>query len=104
MNSTDLMKPTDEEILISQEWSSSLFSSDVSNLAFSFFYDGNLSSSLIGNWQLSQFAEQLDKFRKRRSLVLFDLETGLELRCLLTEYTDYPALEWVVFLRTKAMI
>ena len=36
MNSTDLMKPTDEEILISQEWSSSLFSSDVSNLAFSF--------------------------------------------------------------------
>lgn len=101
MNSTDLMKPTDEEILISQEWSSSLFSSDVSNLAFSFFYDGNLSSSLIGNWQLSQFAEQLDKFRKRRSLVLFDLETGLELRCLLTEYTDYPALEWVVFFENK---
>ena len=101
MSSTNLMKPTDEEISISKEWSSSLFSSDVSNLAFSFFYDGNLSSSLIGNWQLNQYAEQLDKCRKRRSLVLFDLETGLELQCLLTEYTDYPALEWVVFFENK---
>ena len=97
MNSTDLMKPTTEEISISKEWSSSLFSSDLSNLAFSFLYDGNLSSDLIESWQLNQFAEQLDKFRKRHSLVLFDSETGLELQCLLTEYTDDPALEWVVF-------
>ena len=36
MNSTDLMKPTTEEISISKEWSSSLFSSDLSNLAFLF--------------------------------------------------------------------
>ncbi len=101
MNSTDLMKPTTEEISISKEWSSSLFSSDLSNLAFSFLYDGNLSSDLIESWQLNQFAEQLDKFRKRHSLVLFDSETGLELQCLLTEYTDYPALEWVVFFENK---
>ena len=101
MNSKDLMKPTSEEISISKGWASNLFSPDASNLAFTFSYGGKPSSVLIENWHLDQFTEQLDEFRERRSLVFFDSETGLELRCLLTEYTNYPALEWVVFFENK---
>ena len=101
MNSKDLMKPTSEEISISKGWASNLFLPDASNLAFTFSYGGKPSSVLIENWHLDQFTEQLDEFRKRRSLVFSDSETGLELRCLLTEYTNYPALEWVVFFENK---
>ena len=101
MNSKDLMKPTAEEISLSKEWSTNFFSLDISNLAFTFSYGGEPSSVLIKNWDSNQSDEQLDEYRRRRSLVFFDSETGLELQCLLTEYTDYPALEWVVSFENK---
>ena len=101
MNSKDLMKPTAEEISLSKEWATNFFSLDISNLAFTFSYGGDPSSVLIKNWDSNQSDEQLDEYRRRRSLVFFDSETGLELQCLLTEYTDYPALEWVVSFENK---
>ena len=38
MKSKNLMKPTAEEMSISKDWSSRFFSSDMSNLAFTFSY------------------------------------------------------------------
>ena len=69
MKSKNLMKPTAEEISISKEWSSSFFSPDMSNLAFTFSYGNEPSSVLIENWDSDQSIEQLDEFRKRRSFI-----------------------------------
>jgi len=95
------MKPTPEELSISKEWSSRFFSSDLSNIAFSFFYGDELSDDLFKNWKINRSTVQLDELRQQHSLIISDLYTGLEIQFLLTEYADYPALDWVIFFENK---
>ncbi len=101
MNSIDLMKPTSEEMSISKEWSSRFLSSDLSNLAFSFYYGGELSTDLIRNWQTNQLSTTVDDLREKHSLIISEPENGLEIQFILTEYANYPAFEWVVYFENK---
>ena len=64
------MKPTSEEMSISKEWSSRFLSSDLSNLAFSFYYGGELSTDLIRNWQTNQLSTTVDDLREKHSLII----------------------------------
>jgi alpha-galactosidase len=71
---------------------------------FSFIYDGKDSRTFITSWkynaekQLSSDPD-LEKFLYTYS----DIQSGLEVKCFVTVYKDFPAVEWVLkFLNTSA--
>ena len=65
---------------------------------FSFVFDGHNSSELWsgGGWQIEQDSRPLDNHRQEHKLVYTDSQSGLVVRCTAIEYTDYPAVEWVL--------
>lgn len=68
-------------------------------LPFSFHYDGKPSSELLATWPHTRETIALDKTRTQRTTRWTDPKTGLEVRCVSVEYTDYPAIEWTVYLK-----
>ena len=64
---------------------------------FSFMFGGNPSADLLKSWA-RDFTEQTDPVARRRELKYQDLTSGLQLRVTTTEYKDFPAVEWVVYL------
>ncbi len=66
---------------------------------FSFVYDGRPSAELLPTWDTQLAVERLDEHRTQRTLIFADPKTGLRVRCTVTEYADFPALEWVLHLR-----
>ncbi|NLC56542.1 MAG: hypothetical protein GX774_06880 [Armatimonadetes bacterium] len=65
----------------------------------SFLYDGQPSGELLARWQFSQAEERLDRNRTQRTLTWRDPGTGLEVRCVLVSYQDFPTVEWTVYLK-----
>jgi len=63
---------------------------------FAFIYGGKPSSSFISGWKYSEQTRKLDKERTERVCTYADPVTGLVIRSVLTTFSDYPAVEWVV--------
>lgn len=65
-------------------------------LPFSFTYDGRPSAELLGRWQLQRQQRTVDEQRSEMTLRFSDPATGLEVRCVATRFSDFPAVEWVL--------
>jgi alpha-galactosidase len=70
-----------------------------SSLPFSFTYGGRPSAPLLAEWPAKRADERLDAYRTRRTLTWTDPKTGLEVRCVAVDYTDYPVVEWTVWFK-----
>lgn len=68
-------------------------------LPFSFNYDGKVSSELLNGWQKKTEKNKLDENRTQYHQFWTDSKTGLVIRCVATEYKDYPVVEWTVYLK-----
>jgi alpha-galactosidase len=68
---------------------------------FSFTYGGRPSSELLGTWELKRSSRPLDDQQIEHTLTYTDPKTGLVIRCVGVEYTDFPAVEWVVHLENS---
>ena len=66
---------------------------------FSFLYGGQPSSGFLGQWKLERGSRPLDPQRTERKLVWTDAQTGLEVRCVAVEYTDFPTIEWTLYFK-----
>ncbi|MBM3474540.1 MAG: hypothetical protein FJX75_14850 [Armatimonadetes bacterium] len=84
---------------------------------FPFVYDGRHSDELLAGWRfteeirdMTQFApsanwDRVPDFRpdsrgsRRRTQTYTDPATGLELRCAIVEYADFPVVEWTLHFR-----
>jgi alpha-galactosidase len=64
---------------------------------FSFVYGGHSSREFLAGWKLTDHSEALDPQRTRRTLTWTDPATGLEVRCVLVTYQDFPAAEWTLY-------
>jgi alpha-galactosidase len=69
---------------------------------FSFVYDGRPSSQFIANWIFSFEEEKSHDERTERIYTYADPGTGLRVRCELTSFQDFPALEWVLRFKNEA--
>ena len=69
---------------------------------FSFRYNGQSSTSFLSSWTFQRSAEILDVNRTQWTLTYTDPATNLVVRCELTEYSDYPAAEWVLWFENPA--
>lgn len=66
---------------------------------FSFVYAGKPSSELLKTWLLSRDTEKLDSQRTRHTLIYGDSKTGLQVRCVLVTYNDFPTAEWTLYFK-----
>ena len=68
-------------------------------LPFSFRYGGVESGALVGQWSAEWADTHPEVGIGRRTLTLTDPTTGLRCRCEVTTFAEYPAVEWVVYLK-----
>ena len=68
-------------------------------LPFSFVYDGQPSTSLLPTWKSGVASKKLDDERTEHVLTYVDPKTGLELRCVVIEYHDFPTVEWTLYFK-----
>ena len=93
--------PTMQELDVSRAWVAAHFESSGIAPPFSFRYDGQPMSETLIEWRTESEIRKLDDSRIERTLTYADSESGLEVRCVVTEYSDYPAVEWVVFFENR---
>lgn len=75
---------------------------DANPEVWSLQYGGQESRELVRGWTRRQTEQQLDAQRVRRELVSRDPDTGLEIRTEVIRFKDFPAVEWVVYLRNTS--
>jgi alpha-galactosidase len=72
------------------------------DLPFSFQYGGKASAELLPTWKKKAETTKLDNGRTQHTLTWDDPKSGLEVRCVVVEYSDFPTVEWTVhFVNTK---
>ncbi|MFR5870432.1 MAG: alpha-galactosidase [Alistipes sp.] len=70
-------------------------------LPFSFVYDGKSSGEFLSGCKLKVKTGSADAARKREVRTYTDPASGLEVRCEIVRYADYPAVEWVVYFKNN---
>ena len=70
-----------------------------SELPISFVYGGQSSDDLLAAWPRKTASKILDAARTEHTLAWTDAQTGLEVRCVAVEYSDFPVAEWTVFFK-----
>jgi alpha-galactosidase len=82
---------------ILKEWLMKYFEPEASLQPFSFKYGDQYSADLLKTWKVERISKELDEYRIQHELIYTDPKTCLKVYCILTEYRDYPAVEWVLF-------
>ena len=97
--------PTADEMTAAGRWATAKFGDaggpKSTAVPFSFTYGGRSSRELLKTWKCQKSIRRLDAARREHTLVYTDPKTGLEVRCVAIAYTDYPAVEWVVYFENK---
>jgi alpha-galactosidase len=91
--------PLPTEIATANQWLQQAILGDATDKPFNFVYGGKTSSDLLRRWKRSNERRELDAQRREHTLTWQDSTTGLQVRCLAIEYTDYPVVEWTIWLK-----
>jgi alpha-galactosidase len=71
---------------------------------FSFRYHGESSAQLLPKWQQKTEIKNVSDGRTRRVITWTDPVTQLEVRLEAVDYSDYPAVEWTVYLKNGGTV
>ena len=82
-------------------WAHDHLASSAADHPFSFVYGGRDSGDLLREWPKTQEAGPLEPAVTRQTTTWTNPATGLEVRCVAVEYTDYPAVEWTVYFKNN---
>lgn len=66
---------------------------------FSFNYGDKSSDELLGSWKFSKKSVKLDAKRSQTTQTYTEPKTGLQVRCVIVEYKDYPVVEWTLYFK-----
>lgn len=94
---TAVVAPTSIELEMMATWVRENF---LSNRVppFSFKYGGTPSTSLLSSWPRQ--VTTVDVYSLARHVIVWtDVQSGLEVRCEMVEYRDYPVAEWTVYIK-----
>ncbi|MDP4268562.1 MAG: alpha-galactosidase [Bacteroidota bacterium] len=87
-----------EEMAACQQWTDKEFAQSDA-LPFSFTYEGISSDKFLAKCKMQFQSKGLSNDRKQEVRIYTDPVSGLEVRCEMVRYADYPAVEWVVYLK-----
>lgn len=94
-----LVQPMAEEMASLKKWIMENFWPEASVPPFSFKYGGQSSADLLKTWKTEHSLKNLDENRTEDTLKFTDPDTGLEVRVEAIVYSDFPAVEWVLYLK-----
>ena len=86
------------EIALNRKWAEDSFSQ---RFPFSFVYGGKNSVDFLDRWKSQVKDEKIDSSKRRRTLILNDPETGLEVRAIATIYNDTAGVDWTLHFTNK---
>ncbi len=86
------------EIALNRRWAEDSFSQ---RFPFSFVYGGQHSADFLHTWKSQVKDEKVDSTKRRRTLILNDPETGLEIRAIATIYSDTAGIDWTLHFANK---
>lgn len=90
--------PTAEELASARGWTNGAFQPG-SNPPLSFIYGGRHAAQLLATWKRKESTRQVNDRVTVREISFTEPNSGVEVRCLVTEYADYPAVEWVLYFK-----
>ena len=93
--------PTSTELKLQRQWVAQHFDAKAGGLLFSFTYGGRAATELLPTWKLERTSAKRQTGRTQRTLICADPATGLRVRCDLTEYDGFPAVEWVLHFENR---
>ena len=96
------VSPSPDELTTAKEWARKTFLTDSAPTAFSLTYDGKQSDEFLKAWKWRKGTSELDAQRIEHTLTWFDPITGLQVQCRAIEYTDFPVVEWTVYLKNTS--
>lgn len=70
-----------------------------SNLPFSFVYGGAKSTQFLASWKFEQTPPKTAAGVTERTLIWSDPATGLQVRCVASEFPGVPVVEWVLYFK-----
>jgi alpha-galactosidase len=100
--SAQALRPTAAEMATAQQFASRLADDGAAKATgpcFSFTCDGNPSTQLLNSWKCKASTRRLDEERTENTVTWTDPKTGLEVRRIAVEYSDFPVVEWTVYLK-----
>jgi alpha-galactosidase len=91
---------TSQELADKDAWvKRHISAADMAQPPFSFVFDGKSSTELLKTWTKNVESKKLDDVRTQYTLTWNDSKTGLEVRCVAVDYSDFPTVEWTVYLK-----
>ena len=85
------------EMATASQWILTNFTGTNPTFPFSFTYGGVPSSTFLPTWNFQRLDVQLDAARTQHTLTFTDPATGLQVRCVAVEYSDFPVVEWTLY-------
>ncbi|MDX9818091.1 MAG: alpha-galactosidase [Desulfococcus multivorans] len=69
---------------------------------FSFLYNGQSSRTVLKDWNFQHTTQMIDPNKIQDTLVYTDPQTGLEVRCVIVCYQDFPTVEWTLYFKNTS--
>ncbi len=66
---------------------------------FSFTYNGQSSKAVIAEWEREEIIGKPTDGMESKTVTYCEPKTGLEIRAEIMSYTDFPAVEWVLYFK-----
>jgi alpha-galactosidase len=85
------------QVALNRAWAEQAFSANQASLPFSFVYGGRHSEEFIHGWDSEVRDEPIGGTINRRTLILTDPATHLEVRAVCLTYLDTPGVDWTVY-------
>jgi alpha-galactosidase len=89
------------QVALNQQWANQAFRPNQSQLPFSFIYGGRSSMEFIHAWHSELCDEAQGANVHRRTLILTDPGTRLEVKAICTTYLDTPGVDWTIYITNK---
>jgi alpha-galactosidase len=89
------------QVVLNRQWADKVFRPNQAKLPFSFVYGGRPSQEFIHDWHSDLQDDALDAAVHRRTLILTDPVTHLEVKAVCTIYLDTPGIDWIIYLTNK---
>jgi hypothetical protein len=88
-----------DELAATRTWYDAHWGSKAATPPFSFLYGGNPFAAIVKEWKVERTTQSLDPQRSQEVIRYVDPKTGLEVRCVAVIYSDFPTVEWTVYLK-----
>ena len=92
-------EPTKDENGLALQWAENVMFSAKADRPFSFVMDGKASGELLKRWKHTGETRKLDARRREQVLAWIDDKTGVQVRCVVVTYADFPVVEWTLWLK-----